>query len=142
MQWRCIFYALVEEHSSMSEPPALHIDLPYRRNGSFGTSQAGLVAEWITATWVRFNIFVCWIFLVLALLSAPERAGQGGRLLMLIVSPLAAVMLYAAMIIGFSIFYFVPVAKVVAGYARLLYLWLFCRLIAQKAPVIELPLWG
>ena len=124
----------------MTLVPTLHYRLPHREPGAFGTSKFGRIAEWVTNTWPRFNVLMCWIFIVAMLIIGPGRLPSPAPMLFL-VSPLAAVILYVAIVIVGWIFYVVPKVNVVVGVARLAYLWLFCRLVVQRAPTIEIPAW-
>jgi hypothetical protein len=121
--------------------PTLHYELPRRKPGSFGISPVGQVAEWFTTTWPRFNIFVCWAAIVLLLLIVPGQPPHSSKLEMLLVSPLAAPLLYVVIVLTSWVAYTIPALNFVFGAGRMLYLWLFCRLIVQPAPHLALPAW-
>jgi hypothetical protein len=121
--------------------PTLHYELPHRKAGAFGASGIGRVAEWLTTTWPRFNIFVCWVTLVLLLLVIPGAPPQSSKLAMLLVSPLAAPILYVVIVLTSWVAYTLPAVNFVFGTARMFYLWVFCRLVVQPAPEIALPAW-
>lgn len=121
--------------------PTLHYKLPRRTPGTFGSSRLGRVAEWITATWPRFNIAVCWVVLVLLILTVPGPPPQSSKLELLLISPLAAPIFYVLIVLISWIAYTLPAVNFVFGAVRIFYLWAFCRLVMQPAPEIALPAW-
>jgi hypothetical protein len=121
--------------------PTLHYDLPRRRAGFFGGSPPGQAIEWITTTWLRFNIFLCWMLLVVLLVVGPMPSGRFSIFGMLLVSPIAAFILYVGIVLAGWIAYILPIANFLFAAARMAYLWIFCRLIVQPAPQISLPAW-
>jgi hypothetical protein len=121
--------------------PTLHYELPHRNAGAFGLSDFGRMAEWITTTWPRFNIFVCWVTLVFLLLAVPGAPPQSSKLEMLLISPLAAPILYVVVVLTSWVAYTLPGMNFVFGAARMFYLWAFCRLVVQPAPHLAFPAW-
>jgi hypothetical protein len=123
----------------MRNQPVLTYHLPHRRAGSFGASAPGLVAEWITTTWLRFGVFLYWILVLFCTTLSPLPGLD--RALVLVASPVVAFFLHGGIVLAGWIAYFVPGSGVVFGVLRLVYLRLFSRLIVQEAPEVELPLW-
>lgn len=121
--------------------PALHHHLPHRTSGSFGTSLAGRVAEWITTKWLRFDVFVVWIAVINSVIWQWSRE-PSSAIMSLIVSPIVAIVSYAILKTLFVIIWFIPGLNVVFGSLRLLYIWIFCRIIVQESPIVEIPLWA
>ena len=123
----------------MRNQPVLTYHLPHRVAGTFGASAVGAVAEWMTTSWLRFGVFVSWLWVVLFVLGSGLPLES--RLLYIITSPLIAVFLYGAFALAALIGYFIPGMGILFGIIRLGYFRLFSRLIVQEAPEIELPLW-
>jgi len=123
----------------MRSGPGLYYSLPHRVAGSFGNSPVGQIAEWITASWARFGAFVSWLVIVAVVLSGAFPVGESA--LILITSPILAVFLYGGTVLAGWIAYFIPLTGFLFGVTRLCCLRLFCRLIVQQAPQVEIPLW-
>ena len=91
----------------MRSGPALHHHLPARRAGSFGLSPMGRVAEGITLTWFRFEVFLLWLAFVFGcLLMLTNNVSTG--LLAFLLSPMMALALWVVFKLTGWLFYFVP----------------------------------
>ena len=123
----------------MRGTPAFEYELPHRQPGRFGSSRLGKSMEWTTTTWLRFNLFVCWL-VVLSMIAGGVITGRP-VLSTLLFSPLAGLVMLAAIQVAGWIGAFIPGLSVVFGLFRLLYVWAFCRLIVQPAPRVHMPLW-
>src|ERR1700730_16881968 len=101
----------------MYPPPNLRYRLRSRSPGSFGKSRLAKAAEWITTTWVRFDIFCAWIgcFIVILATPVPNYAAVVSKLPMLILSPLVAIIIYIFLKAVSIILYFVPGLNVAVG---------------------------
>jgi hypothetical protein len=121
--------------------PTLNYRLPSRRPGTFGTSQFGLVCEWLTASWLRFEGFLTW----LVLLPFCFAAGHSNLLTLvggLLFSPIAALIAVFALKVTGWVVYFIPGPNKAWGWARIAFLWAFSRLILEEAPELEVPSWS
>ncbi len=78
---------------------------------------------------------------MILLLIVPGQPPHSSKLEMLLVSPLAAPLLYVVIVLTSWVAYTIPALNFVFGAGRMLYLWLFCRLIVQPAPHLALPAW-
>lgn len=126
----------------MRSVPTLHHKLPSRSEGSFGGSLFGRAAEWLTATWFRFEASLVWVGIVWVTVATPWPSFITG-LAILLMSPLVAVfMLFSLKGAGWVI-YLVPITlfSQTLGWARIAFLWTFSRLVVEPAPDIEMPLW-
>lgn len=124
----------------MSAGPKLHYSLPARTAGSFGSSALGRVAETVTLTWFRFEVFLVWLLLISAI-SAGTTEGFVSKLLLLVLSPVAALAIWILLKLTGWAFYFVPGMGKLWGWGRIIFLWLFSRVVAQEAPKFDFPLW-
>ncbi|HEV7658219.1 MAG TPA: hypothetical protein VGO55_00080 [Allosphingosinicella sp.] len=125
----------------MGSGPALHYHLPARRPGSFGSSAIGRVAESATLTWFRFELVLAWLAVVIFSLAIPW-SSFGAAALVLMTSPITALALVVLLKLCGWVFYFVPGMGKLWGWGRVIFLRAFSRLVAQPAPVIELPAWA
>lgn len=114
---------------------SLHHTFPSRTPGGFGG-----VAEWVTTTWLRFNVLVSTLVFVPAVLASPTLSA-GERVLMLALAPVGGLVLYFMVSMLFLVMLFTPGPSFIFGAIRLAYVWLFSRLIVQPAPDVEAPLW-
>lgn len=121
--------------------PTLHHHLPHRKHGSFGTSRIGRAAEFLTLNWLRFELFVVWIMVIVGAISQIIR-DPPGAIMLFAFSPVAAAIGYISLKIMFVVIWFIPGPNIIFGGFRLLYIWIFCRIIVQKSPRIEIPLWA
>ena len=135
--WRPLA-AAPDEHQ-VSSGPDLHYRLRSRPVGSFGRSPLGRIAESVTLSWFRFEVFLLWMIVVCAATSAQN---MSSALLILIASPATALTLWVLIKLLGWIFYFIPAVGRFWGWGRLLFLTLFSRLIVQEPPGIDLPLWN
>ena len=124
----------------MRSTPSLHYRLRSRQPGSFGTSRAGRVFEFVTLSWFRFEIALLWLGMAIALISAPWN-NMSMMLIVMLFSPAVAFMLWFLMKSVGIVFYFLPGMNWVWGYGRIIFLTIFSRLVAQEAPEIEMPAW-
>lgn len=124
----------------MNSGPDLHYHLRSRTAGSFGTSPLGRIAESLTLTWFRFEFVLSWL-VVLVGIVASLGLGTGAAALAILLSPMTALALWLLLKLTGWLFYFVPKIGPLWGWGRLLFLWLFSRLIVEPAPAIDLPAW-
>src|SRR5262245_32278096 len=101
----------------MAEVPTYHYHFPRRKAGSFGSSRAGKVCEWLTVTWFRLDVFLTWIVLVMTIIVVPPPPDLP-RIAMLLMSPLIAVVLRVSLYLFGWIVYFVPVLNVISALVR------------------------
>lgn len=125
----------------MSGGPELHYHLPCRTAGSFGASTPGRVAESLTLTWFRFEVFLIWLALVPVIVASPAGSFTT-RTLLALVSPLAAVAIWVLFKLTGWVLYLVPGLGKLWGWGRIAFLWAFSRLIVQPAPTIDIPAWS
>lgn len=81
------------------------------------------------------------MFLVVFVLFGANGYSLNSRAFMLVLSPISAVVMYIILTILVFVAYWLPVVKIVSGFAQIVYLWIFCRLVVQPAPEVELPVW-
>jgi hypothetical protein len=124
----------------MSAGPKLHYSLPARTAGSFGSSALGRVAEALTLTWFRFEVFLMWLLMILVIAAAAE--DNPSPLLLLVLSPVTALGLWILLKLTGWVFYFMPGMGKLWGWGRLIFLWAFSRLVVQPAPTIDMPVWA
>lgn len=125
----------------MTSGPDLHYTLTARSPGSFGSSLAGRVAETLTLTWFRFEVTLAWLlFAPFLIFSSSEDFGT--KILMAAFSPIIAVVFWATLKSAGWVFYFLPGIGRVWGWGRIVFLWMFSKLVVQPAPGIDLPAWG
>lgn len=125
----------------MSAGPELHYSLPARTVGSFGSSALGRVAEALTLTWFRFEVFLVWLVL-LFVIGASTTEDVPAKLLFLVLSPVAAVAVWILLKLSGWVFYFVPGMGKLWGWTRIIFLWAFSRVVVEAAPTIDMPAWG
>jgi hypothetical protein len=126
----------------MKNVPYLHHKLGHRSPGSFGAGPIGKVFEWITATWLRFEVFLAWLFLLAIILSS-GRSQPESALFAALISPIPAilmVLIFRLIVVALLILPLRPLAEGV-GWVRLCFLTIFSRLIVEPAPDVEMPLW-
>jgi hypothetical protein len=123
----------------MFHRPSLTYSLPARTPGSFGASPVAALLEWLTQTWFRFGAFMLWIPLVAVIASTPLTAAQ--KIAFFLLSPIAASFYLAMLRLLFFILLFIPGLGQIVGWSRLVYYYLFSRLICQPVPAVTLPLW-
>jgi hypothetical protein len=122
----------------MHSVPTSRRRLPSRRSGSFGSSSAARIAESLTLTWFRFEIFLLWCAVAA---TAPAAESSGQLLLALLLSPLTALVLWLLSKLAGWVFYFIPGINKLWGYLRLAFKVFFSRLVVEEAPEFEIPLW-
>lgn len=125
----------------MSGSPELHYHLPSRTAGSFGSSMPGQVAESLTLTWFRFEVFLIWLAMVPFVAAGPADSFLS-RLFLAILSPMAAAAFWVLLKLTGWVLYFVPGIGKLWGWGRMIFLWAFSRVVVQPAPTIDLPAWG
>jgi hypothetical protein len=121
--------------------PELHYHLPARLPGSFGTSGLARAAESLTLTWSRFEVFLVWLILVPVILASPSESVLA-MLGLSVLSPIGALAIWVLLKLTGWVFYFVPGVGRLWGWGRIIFLWVFSRLVVQPAPTIDLPAWG
>lgn len=124
----------------MSAGPELRYSLPARTAGSFGSSTLGRVAEALTLTWFRFEVFLVWLVLLLVI-GASTTEDVPSKLVFLVLSPAAAVGVWILLKLTGWVFYFVPGMGKLWGWGRIIFLWLFSRVVVQEPPEFDFPLW-
>lgn len=125
----------------MNGSPKLHYHLPSRMAGSFGSSTPGRIAESLTLTWFRFEIFLIWLILVPVIVLGPADSLLS-RLFLSALSPIAASAIWVLLKLTGWVFYFVPGMGRFWGWGRMIFLWTFSRWVVQPAPTIDIPAWG
>lgn len=120
--------------------PRFRYRLVSRRAGSFGASAVGRAMEWLTMSWIRFEIALAWVAVLLSLFvgssGAPAELTFG-----LLASPIIAVVVWVILKgIGF-VARQLPILGPIWGWFQIAFYWLFSRLIVQPAPEIMLPAW-
>jgi hypothetical protein len=116
----------------------LYISFRSRRAGSFGVSSAGRVAEWITTTWLRFT---CALFvLLLAVFVGFSPAPLGQKVMLILLSPVAALFYWYGLLFCLLICRFLGMFGLVFAHILVIYFYLFSALIVQSPPTIALRL--
>lgn len=123
--------------------PGFRYNLPSRVAGSFGSSKPGKIAEFVTLSWLRLELTLCWAASVALAIVGPSPAisGLGDRVYLVLLSPIAAIMLWLTLKAVSLVLYFVPGVGMVWGLLRICFVRLFSRLIVQPAPTIVMPVW-
>lgn len=79
---------------------------------------------------------------VLTVSISLPRADVWALPLALVASPALAFASWCLLKMSGWLFYFMPVIGPIWGWGRIIFLRLFSRLVAQRAPVIEIPAWS
>lgn len=103
-----------------------------------GNAPVLLIADWLSQTWFRFNLFMVWLALVGFLAISP--LPMLGKLAIFAISPVAAIIGYYTLFVMIAVVAFMPGLKVPVGYLRLIYFRLFSRIVVQEIE-LELPTW-
>lgn len=118
----------------------LHFHFQNRAAGSFGTGRMAAVAEWCTHSWKRFTIIVMSFLIVAPALLSHLHLAQKAALV--IAAPALAIISWYFLLL------IILVASTFGRFERLLsllvviYFFMFSRLVAQPAPLINLNLNG
>lgn len=120
-------------------PPIVATHRLPRRTRSFGSSTLGKTLDWITTTWFRLSIFISAVAYIVILLSSDVPTGFPIPVAFLPPVGAAAVLFWIKLVVFVCSFF--PVAGPIAGFSRVLFYKMFCRLVAEPAPKLEIPLW-
>ena len=119
------------------EPPAWLSMLPHRTSRLSG-SRVMQILDWMTRTWMRFNLFMSWVVFLFLVMASSLPISE--KVVLLLMSPIGAMATYGVCAAGIYALAFVPVVKVALGLLRIIYIRTFCRLVAQPI-YVEMPTW-
>ena len=123
----------------MKQTITFKYDLPNRTRGSFASFPFGKVAEYLTLSWLRFNVSLLVVVVVSAALISP--APIETKLLQVALAVPAAFVIYPCVLVAVLICSVIPIVKVPIGLMRVLYYIVFSRLVVQKSPRLYIPAW-
>jgi hypothetical protein len=117
----------------------LYLKFESRRAGSFGRSQTGRFAEWITATWFRFTctFFTAILSVVVSLIPSIPFSQKA---VLVLVSPIAAIFYWYSFLLCLLICRYLGTFGKVLAHVLIVYFYLFSRLIVQRPPIVTLGL--
>jgi hypothetical protein len=135
---RAAWHALAVHSARVRASVQIFLKFPSRRPGSLGTSQVGRVAEWITATWLRFTctLFVLAIVLVVVFSNAPASE----KLMLIVLSPLAALFYWYALLFSLLICRYLGTFGIILAHVLVIYFYMFSGLVVQRPPSVALRL--
>jgi hypothetical protein len=109
-----------------------------RRPGSFGTSGVGRVAEWITATWLRFTcaLFTVAIVVTVGVSNTPAT----DKLVLMALAPVGALFFWFALLFCLLICRFLGKFGMVLAHVLVIYFYAFSGLVAETPPTVALRL--
>lgn len=116
----------------------LQIKFSSRRAGSFGNSPVGRVAEWMTATWLRFTCLL--MTAVIVTVGFSSNLPPSDKLPLILCSPLVAVLYWYFLLFLILICRYLGRFGVVLANAAVIYFYFFSWLVVQSPPKVQLPL--
>jgi len=116
----------------------LQIKFATRTAGSFGTSPAGLVMEWITKTWLRFTC--CLLSAVIVLIALSSGAPASEKLTLIVLAPVMSIVYWYMLLFMLLLCQYLGLVGRVLAHVLVIYFFLFSRLVVQQSPKVELPL--
>ena len=116
----------------------IHVKFSCRRAGSFGTSPFGRVAEWITATWLRFTctLFTLVIEAIVVLSASPARE----KVWLMLTAPIGAIFAWYALLFCLLVCRNLGTFGRILANALVIYFYVFSNLIVQRPPTVVLRL--
>lgn len=119
--------------------PEFHYRLPHRTPPEDGGAHLPPAIDWATRTWFRFNVLLISVGLFFVALTSPAPAAEKiGPILVVVPAAMIAYVVFSAMLFVCS---FLPIVKIPFGLMRILYYRCFSRLIVERAPTLEMPVW-
>jgi hypothetical protein len=118
--------------------PSTTTTFPSRAPVRLGSSIPWRALDWVTQTWLRFNILVAWVAVVLIIGCSPAPIGE--KLGMFLVSPIAMIIIFPIWVVAIIVLSFMPGIRVPIGFMRILYFRTFSRYVVQPIQV-STPVW-